>query len=101
MTIIINPNELDDKKNVRKGQPVRPNRSVKVNYRNALYDITRMLGQNTQEITSLLASGAPAVQVMDQLNDAIARSQARAEACLLYTSPSPRDRQKSRMPSSA
>ena len=24
-----------------------------------------------------------------------------AEACLLYTSPSPRDRQKSRMPSSA
>ena len=26
---------------------------------------------------------------------------ATAEACLLYTSPSPRDRQKSRMPSSA
>ena len=26
---------------------------------------------------------------------------ARAKACLLYTSPSPRDRQKSRMPSSA
>ena len=25
----------------------------------------------------------------------------RGEACLLYTSPSPRDRQKSRMPSSA
>ena len=80
MTIIINPNELDDKKNVRKGQPVRPNRSVKVNYRNALYDITRMLGKNTQEITSLYASGAPAVQVIDQLNDAIARSQARADA---------------------
>ena len=28
-------------------------------------------------------------------------SQARARNCLLYTSPSPRDRQKSRMPSSA
>ena len=30
-----------------------------------------------------------------------ARYGARANACLLYTSPSPRDRQKSRMPSSA
>ena len=35
--------------------------------------------------------------------DKTAAEQARlqAEACLLYTSPSPRDRQKSRMPSSA
>ena len=31
----------------------------------------------------------------------IAADPARAEVCLLYTSPSPRDRQKSRMPSSA
>ena len=31
----------------------------------------------------------------------LADDQARLEACLLYTSPSPRDRQKSRMPSSA
>ena len=31
----------------------------------------------------------------------IAQSSSRLEACLLYTSPSPRDRQKSRMPSSA
>ena len=29
------------------------------------------------------------------------RNEARVYACLLYTSPSPRDRQKSRMPSSA
>ena len=31
----------------------------------------------------------------------VAMSQKRWNACLLYTSPSPRDRQKSRMPSSA
>ena len=30
-----------------------------------------------------------------------AKNMAQANACLLYTSPSPRDRQKSRMPSSA
>ena len=34
--------------------------------------------------------------LQDELNEAIVRS-----ICLLYTSPSPRDRQKSRMPSSA
>ena len=32
---------------------------------------------------------------------AVARKQAKSNTCLLYTSPSPRDRQKSRMPSSA
>ena len=32
---------------------------------------------------------------------AVRRKQAKANTCLLYTSPSPRDRQKSRMPSSA
>ena len=35
------------------------------------------------------------------LADSSAYESALAEACLLYTSPSPRDRQKSRMPSSA
>ena len=40
---------------------------------------------------------------MDQLYDVInaARDLAPDSDCLLYTSPSPRDRQKSRMPSSA
>ena len=80
MTIIINPNELNNKKNIRKGQAVRPARSVKVRYRNALYDITRMLSKNTQEITSLFASSAPALQIIDQLNNAISLSQARADA---------------------
>ena len=79
MTIIINPDELNDKKNTRRGQAVRPNRSVQVSYRNALYDITRMLGKNTQEIISLLTSKAPSMEVLEQLNDAIARSQSRAD----------------------
>ena len=33
--------------------------------------------------------------------DAMSRAMEHSYACLLYTSPSPRDRQKSRMPSSA
>ena len=35
------------------------------------------------------------------LREVFAAARARGEDCLLYTSPSPRDRQKSRMPSSA
>ena len=34
-------------------------------------------------------------------NPTTAKEKARRKSCLLYTSPSPRDRQKSRMPSSA
>src|SRR5678810_954624 len=37
----------------------------------------------------------------DSLRPALAPAAAYPQACLLYTSPSPRDRQKSRMPSSA
>ena len=48
-----------------------------------------------------LANGTPGVDVNAELpvNPAIASPY--AKPCLLYTSPSPRDRQKSRMPSSA
>ena len=41
---------------------------------------------------SLSAFGLPAVTSVEELN---------GETCLLYTSPSPRDRTRSRMPSSA
>ena len=37
----------------------------------------------------------------DALEDELPVMKQRLQACLLYTSPSPRDRQKSRMPSSA
>src|SRR5665213_3391062 len=43
---------------------------------------------------TLVVNGAPANNGMYALTSA-------SESCLLYTSPSPRDRQKSRMPSSA
>ena len=40
-------------------------------------------------------------QVVSNLDAVIDEAQTVINACLLYTSPSPRDRQKSRMPSSA
>ena len=53
-----------------------------------------------QEVVRLL-KGAPGTQYQeaDDANKAIIRDW--IKSCLLYTSPSPRDRQKSRMPSSA
>ena len=41
------------------------------------------------------------LKIMDLEQDWTARPVIRLDICLLYTSPSPRDRQKSRMPSSA
>ena len=38
---------------------------------------------------------------MEDMTKAMTSDNAKCQICLLYTSPSPRDRQKSRMPSSA
>ena len=43
----------------------------------------------------------PYVQDLEQLNVEVEVGKHSDKICLLYTSPSPRDRQKSRMPSSA
>ena len=48
----------------------------------------------------ILANGGRVLNVC-AIGKSVAEAQAKAYACLLYTSPSPRDRQKSRMPSSA
>ena len=40
-------------------------------------------------------------QIPEQLNGTLMRNGANPQSCLLYTSPSPRDRSLSRMPSSA
>ena len=48
----------------------------------------------------LFASGRE-IGSIEYANDPVAKERELLEACLLYTSPSPRDRQKSRMPSSA
>ena len=52
-------------------------------------------------ISPLIALMQDQVEALQQLGIAAAALHSGLEACLLYTSPSPRDRQKSRMPSSA
>ena len=44
---------------------------------------------------------APVSEAVKSKNGVFAPGEEQVTACLLYTSPSPRDRQKSRMPSSA
>ena len=53
-----------------------------------------------EDLCSYMMSGPVMVQVLEG-EDAISVNRRIMGACLLYTSPSPRDRQKSRMPSSA
>ena len=55
------------------------------------------LNQIEQLVSDLMQKNA---QLTEQ-NTALGQELAQAKDCLLYTSPSPRDRQKSRMPSSA
>ena len=43
----------------------------------------------------------PSIVAYTDGNEILVGQSAKRQACLLYTSPSPRDRQKSRMPSSA
>ena len=51
---------------------------------------------------NLVAAEAKIKEAMAKQQEALAKKmEAEAEACLLYTSPSPRDRTRSRMPSSA
>ena len=49
----------------------------------------------------LIQCGAKPIERRSILEEAAGISGIHARSCLLYTSPSPRDRQKSRMPSSA
>ena len=60
----------------------------KVSRRDFIYTASTVVG--------VVGVGAAAWPLIDQMNP-----DASVKACLLYTSPSPRDRQKSRMPSSA
>src|SRR5678810_857955 len=57
-------------------------------------EYAKKLGVNVEDLlVSQPDTGEQALEIVDIL--------VRSNACLLYTSPSPRDRQKSRMPSSA
>ena len=59
------------------------------------------------DVATLTTSASSIVGAVNELNSSVAGDLViqtfghRYNACLLYTSPSPRDRQKSRMPSSA
>ena len=53
----------------------------------------------TEHLTKVYGRGEATVHALDRVTLEIFAGQ--YTACLLYTSPSPRDRQKSRMPSSA
>ena len=58
----------------------------------------------TETFTQAAADAAQRMRILIADGNATIRKLLRhglSEACLLYTSPSPRDRQKSRMPSSA
>ena len=56
----------------------------------------------TPAALGLLATGANAAELnINGVSDYAASADQVTSVCLLYTSPSPRDRQKSRMPSSA
>ena len=77
--IIIPDAELNKKrKNDRKGQPVRPPRSVEVNYRNALYDITDLLNNRTKELMRLIDAGVPKPEIFDVLAGYIRSSEEEA-----------------------
>ena len=54
-----------------------------------------------QTVETVEAGGVFGEMALVEGRPRIATAIAKSDACLLYTSPSPRDRQKSRMPSSA
>ena len=60
--------------------------------------IEALLGEN--DLETLSVEGLDEC-VFTSVDDPAQQIEIRIETCLLYTSPSPRDRQKSRMPSSA
>ena len=65
-------------------------------------DFERPVAQLDSKIEALIASDGEAAEGVSTLRDK-SRDELKKlyKNCLLYTSPSPRDRQKSRMPSSA
>ena len=63
-------------------------------------DYTAM-GHSVELINGIIDGSKMADEEAAERQNAVDRNVEHLELCLLYTSPSPRDRQKSRMPSSA
>ena len=67
----------------------------------SLSDFTKWLAQQAEELEVEIYPGFSASEVLYDENNKVVGIATCDMGCLLYTSPSPRDRQKSRMPSSA
>ena len=70
-------------------------------FKNALFEIKLNKIQALISAAGFLIAAASMIAVIIATHSMIISEGYRTNPCLLYTSPSPRDRQKSRMPSSA
>ena len=59
------------------------------------------MGDGTKQVCDLDTGDCYTIRMKDGLIERVDNTMNQNRNCLLYTSPSPRDRQKSRMPSSA
>ena len=86
----------------RLGRLVRANANAALS---AAEDPAKILDQSVADmqadLVKLRQAVATAIASQKRIQNQADQADAQAKTCLLYTSPSPRDRQKSRMPSSA
>ena len=72
---------------------------------NTISDVENITSTSVQDYSTIIVEFSTTTEIQDALTkvkDAVDRAKPELPTdCLLYTSPSPRDRQKSRMPSSA
>ena len=92
----------------RGASPVEIEEAINIKVEEAIQDVTgikSITSDATEGLGSIKVSAkrnADIEKLLDDINQRVDQiSTFPADACLLYTSPSPRDRQKSRMPSSA
>ena len=73
------------------------------NYKKNFYDVYHKFDYEEDDVNNTVSEnvGNPLIHHEDCLDDLFTEIISHVKTCLLYTSPSPRDRQKSRMPSSA
>lgn len=78
--IVVSSDVENAKKNKRISQPIRPSRSVEVEYRNALYDLTRLINGQTRELITIIASGQSPTRIAEQTLQFIVSSTSQIDA---------------------
>jgi len=78
--IILNPTELNDRKNERTGRAVRPSRSVDAGYRNVLFDINKTLKIASENVSNAIKSGLPPRQILQIIDFEMQQSKNRTDA---------------------